>query len=120
MRFFSYERLFLLARGDPANIMYLFRRLLENKPDVLAYLSGSNWIVEPSALMLTKESDLQCSEFLGLISFRQYAEYKCSGKTELSVRDLPSWVDLSCLTPSNLWYKKGSTMYFPTENPPIL
>jgi hypothetical protein len=118
--FYSYEKLYLLSRGEPAKIMSLFKKLMFNKLDVLAYLSGNNWIVEPSILLLTNCSDLQCSEFLGLLSFRHYSEYKYSGKTELSVRDLPSWVDLSRLTPSTLWHKEGNKIMFPTECPPII
>lgn len=120
MLFYSYEKLYLLQRGDSAKIMNLFGRLVQNKHDVTAYLTGHNWILNPQFLFLTKTSDIQKAEFLGLLSFRHYSEYKTTGKTELSVRDLPSWVDLSKLTPSTLWQKEGNTIVFPTENPPIV
>lgn len=121
MLFYSYEKLYLLQRGDSAKIMNLFGRLVQNKHDVTAYLTGPNWILNPQFLLfLTKTSDIQKAEFLGLLSFRHYSEYKTTGKTELSVRDLPSWITLSSLTPSPLWVLRGNEIVFPTENPPIL
>ena len=120
MLFYSYEKLYLLQRGDSDKIMYLFKRLVQNKPDALSTLSGNNWIVNPTVFTLTNQDSVQCAEFLGLLSFRHYAEFKCTGKTELSVRDLPSWITLSSLTPSPLWVLRGNEIVFPTENPPIL
>lgn len=119
MLFYSYEKLYLLARGDSAKIMELFAKLLANKRDAKACLSGNNWILNPQFMFLTKSNAIQRAEFLGLLSFRHYAEYKSIGKTELSVRDLPSWVDLSKLTPSTLWEKEGNKIIFPTECPII-
>lgn len=118
--FYSYEKIYLLARGDSTKIMLLFKRLLDKKYDALSTLQGNNWIVNPSIFALTREDNVRCAEFLGLLSFRHYAEYKCTGKTELSVRDLPSWVKLSSLTPSTLWSLHGNTIVFPTEKPLIL
>lgn len=118
MLFFSYEKLYLVARGDSTRILSIFEYLLKDKR--YSFLGGNNWIVNPQFLLMSRANSIQKAECLGLLSFRHYADYKVLNNTSLALKDLPSWVDLSKLTPSTLWQKEGNTIVFPTENPPIV
>lgn len=118
MLFFSYDKIYLLARGNPSKMVYLFHQLRTKEFGAKETLSGNNWIIYPEKLTYTSATHVQVAEFLGLISFRNYADYRCTGKTELSVRDLPSWIDLKILSPSTLWKLQGDTIVFPTETKP--
>lgn len=120
MIYFSYEKIYLLARGDPSKIMFLFKKLISKDKELFPYLTGNNWIVNPIVFSFTRNSDVKCAEFLGLLSFRHLAEYKLYGKTELSVHDLPSWVSINTLEPSSLWELRGDKIFFPTESNQII
>lgn len=93
MLFFDFEKIFLLAKGNSKSIVHLIRRMAEN-PEANKPLLGMSFIINESTIIDNnrKLSDRQLAEYLGILSFRSYAEYKFTGDPSLDMQYLPTWI----------------------------
>lgn len=105
MKFFSYERIYLLSHGNPEKLVQYFKEEVD----------GDNFMVNPRVLMDNFWiSDRHKAEYIGLCSFRNYEEYLYAGETDLDLELLPIWIPkqviaenpLVTLTETNIIFNK--------------
>lgn len=93
MMFFDYEKIYLLSRGNSDLIVKLFNRML-TEPEAHKLLVGSSFIL--NELVISDNSrklpNRQLAEYLGLLSLRNYAEYKFTNDPSLDMQYVPIWI----------------------------
>lgn len=116
MLFFDFEKIFLLAKGNSKSIVQLIRRMVSN-PEMCKPLLGMSFIINESIIIDNprKLSDRQLAEYLGILSFRSYAEYKFTGDSSLDMQYLPTWVHKSVVEENPLIAINKSKLTFIEE-----
>jgi len=88
MKFYDYEKLWILSHGNPTALLSYFRESSK----------GVNFIVNQKALVdafwLT---DREKAEYLGICSLRSYDDYLNYNEVDLSLDLIPDWVPLSVI-----------------------
>ena len=92
MRFFNYEKCYLLSLGDPDLLIQYFWDLEE----------GYDFIVNEDAIRSMFVSSLHKAEYLGLCALRNYENYKNENMVNLSRDLIPPWVPIEQLTDNPL------------------
>ena len=116
MKFFDYERIYLLARGNSDLIVKLFNRML-TEPDAHQLLVGSSFILNESTIVNNpyKLSNRQLAEYLGILSLRNYAEYKFTNDPSLDMQYVPVWIPRSVIDTNPLIAINKSKIIFKEE-----
>lgn len=93
MLFFDYEKIFLIAKGNSKLMVDLIRRMY-NEPEATKMLRGNSYILNEEVIVFNtyKLTNRQLAEYLGVLSLRNYAEYKFSGDSSLDMQVIPPWV----------------------------
>lgn len=93
MLFFDFEKVFLLAKGNSNSIVHLIRQMVIN-PEAYRPLQGMSFIINESTIIDNARNlpNRQLAEYLGILSFRGYAEYKFTGDSSLDMQYLPTWI----------------------------
>ena len=83
MKFFNYERIYLLSHGKPKQLVQYFRE----------EVNGTDFIVNPKAIVDNFwVSDRHKAEYIGLCSLRNYEDYQFNGSVDLDLEILPLWI----------------------------
>ena len=93
MKFFDYEKIFLLSHGKPSLLLEYFQESKE----------GINFIVNPRAIVANPwVSDKHKAEYLGICALRSYDDYLNSKQTDLHIDLIPPWVPMQVITENPL------------------
>jgi hypothetical protein len=103
---FSYEKLFIAARGDSDLIVKLFK---ENKASGISFINNENVIYNSN---LPKRV---LAEYLGICSLRNYAHYSLTNDLTLDLVSIPSWVPDVVLETNPLIKIQTNKIIFPYE-----
>lgn len=88
MKFYSFEKLYLLSHGNPTKILDYFKDEIE----------GENFIVNPKALVdAFWVSEQHKAEYLGLCALRNYNDYAINKEVDLDRDLIPDWVPISVI-----------------------
>lgn len=91
---FSYEKIYLLAEGDPMKMLELFSYHSQT-----GQLNGINWILNEQVVLENTAgvAPQMLAEYLGLCSFRDNKTHA----THLPLEYIPNWVPLSLVVQDN-------------------
>lgn len=103
MIFFNYEKIYILAKGNPKLIVQCLENLKCN-PEANKLLVGDSFIINEDVVLSNPEklSPLELAEYLGILSFRSYADYALSGKSSLDIQAVPLWIPKTVITTNSL------------------
>jgi hypothetical protein len=116
MTFYSYERLYVLSGGNSDLIVTYFNNLVRNI-DLYSDLVGGSFIVNEKIITRNpyRLSNQVLAEYLGILSFRNYASYKFTRNPDLSIELLPPWVPKSVVENNPLIEIKQPNLKFSEE-----
>jgi len=95
--FYDWETMAKLAKGDPKNIIVMVARLTYNltchssnrQKDIFykSDISGDSYLLNPELLLKNENaaSLRHMVEYIGLASYRRYADYQMTGDSSLSI-----------------------------------
>lgn len=117
MLFYDYEKIYILARGNSSLIVQIIRRMVDD-PEAHVMLTGRSFILNENTIVYNKRklSDRQLAEYLGLLSFRNYAEYSFSKDASLDMQYIPPWVPRAVIEHHPLIAINKSKLTFIEEN----
>ena len=88
MKFYNYERLYLLSHGDPKLLLQYFKEVPQE---------GNDFIVNPSTVADVFISDQFKAEYLGLCALRNYEDYLDREEVDLNRDLIPPWVPIEAI-----------------------
>lgn len=117
MIFFNYERIYVLAKANPDLMVSYFTGLVRDQ-ELSAALIGPNFILNERVITNNpfRLSKQQLAEYLGVLSFRNYADYKFTGDTSLDINLFPPWVPKSVVQNHPLIAINANKLIFSEEN----
>lgn len=116
MIFFNYEKLYVLSGADSSLIVLYFTNLVR---DINMYkdLVGGSFVVNEKVITNNpyRLSNQQLAEYLGILSFRNYANYKFTRDSGLSLEMIPPWIPRDVLQNNPLIEIKSNKIIFNEE-----
>lgn len=85
MKFYNYEKLYLLSHGDPKLLIQYFRKIPQE---------GFDFIIDESVVADVFISEQFRSEYLALCSLRNYEDYLDREEVNLDRDLIPPWVPI--------------------------
>lgn len=116
MTFFDYEKIWLLALGNPMLMIKLFRKVVE-QTEGYQTLEGENFILNPSVI-LDNPNNLtyqQLSEYLGLCALRNFQTYKQTRDTDIDMAYVPEYIHATVVKTNPLIQIHKSKLIFYKE-----
>lgn len=91
---FSYEKIFLLAEGNPKKMLELFSYHCKT-----GQLNGINWIINEQVVLenTANTNTLALAEYLGLCALRDNKTHA----VDLPLINIPRWIPLSLVVQDN-------------------
>ncbi|QFR57716.1 hypothetical protein CPT_Slocum_159 [Serratia phage Slocum] len=116
MIFFNYERIYVLAKANPDLIVSYFTDLVRDI-NMNEALIGPSYILNEKVVTNNPHrlSKQQLAEYLGVLSFRNYADYKFTGDTSLDMFLFPAWVPKDVVLNNPLIAIKSNRLIFIEE-----
>lgn len=105
MILYNWKKIYKKSKGNPKKILLIvkyitYRPLPNNKDDIVFQLYGINWsgnsfLLRPEKIFenIRDYSHKELAEYVGLASFRSYAEYKVNKKTTIDLLHCPVKID---------------------------
>ncbi|ATS94083.1 hypothetical protein P13BB106kb_p099 [Pectobacterium phage DU_PP_V] len=117
MLFFNYEKIYILSKGNPQLIVQCLSNLVSN-PEANELLVGNSFIVNENVIINNPYnlSALELSEYLGILSFRNYSDYHTQKITSLDIQSVPLWIPKLVITTNKLIEINRDKLIFIEEN----
>lgn len=94
MTFYNYELCYILAKGNPLDIIEFF-----NKTKNIS--TGTSFVLNESAINDDRYSVVHRAEYLGLCSLRNYTDYVTNKTVKLSLDLIPPWIPIDDIANTN-------------------
>lgn len=117
MIFFNYERIYVLAKANPDMIISYFIDLAK-EPLLNEVLIGPSFIINEGIVVNNpyRLSKQQLAEYLGILSLRNYADYKFTKDASLDLLLFPPWIPKDVVQTNPLIAITATKLIFSEEN----